>query len=503
MGATALLFVGSLVVFTKVPQQFFPSSTRLELLVDLKLAESASLSATQAAARKLEELLESDPVVQAGIEHYVGYVGTGAPRFYLPLDQQLPQPSFTQYVLSTRNFKAREAIRRRLVETLPAAIPEARWRVLRLEQGPPVGYPVQFRVSGRDREAIRKIADQVAETMRAHPDLTNVHLDWDEPSKVVRIKVDPDRAQALGVSAESVSQFLGNSLLGARVTQFREDNKLIDVLFRGPKDERGRLSLLESTSVPTASGGSIALNQVATFEYGFEPGITWRRDRIPTITARADVYTDVQAPVITAQVSRQLASLQASLPPGIHIELGGSVEEAAKGQGSVFKGMPAFVVVVLTLLIFQLKRFSLVMMVVLTAPLGIIGVALFLMVLQVPFGFVAMLGTIALSGMIMRNSIILVDQIEHDRAIGVRPYDAVIDATVRRFRPIVLTALAAVLAMIPLSRSVFYGPMAVAIMGGLIAATGLTVLFLPALYAAWNRIRPDTPAAPPTRDALT
>jgi len=503
MGATALLFVGSLVVFTKVPQQFFPSSTRLELLVDLKLAESASLSATQAAARKLEELLESDPVVQEGIEHYVGYVGTGAPRFYLPLDQQLPQPSFTQYVLSTRNFKAREAIRRRLVETLPAAIPEARWRVLRLEQGPPVGYPVQFRVSGRDREAIRKIADQVAETMRAHPDLTNVHLDWDEPSKVVRIKVDPDRAQALGVSAESVSQFLGNSLLGARVTQFREDNKLIDVLFRGPKDERGRLSLLESTSVPTASGGSIALNQVATFEYGFEPGITWRRDRIPTITARADVYTDVQAPVITAQVSRQLASLRASLPPGIHIELGGSVEEAAKGQGSVFKGMPAFVVVVLTLLIFQLKRFSLVMMVVLTAPLGIIGVALFLMVLQVPFGFVAMLGTIALSGMIMRNSIILVDQIEHDRAIGVRPYDAVIDATVRRFRPIVLTALAAVLAMIPLSRSVFYGPMAVAIMGGLIAATGLTVLFLPALYAAWNRIRPDTPAAPPTRDALT
>lgn len=502
IGGTVVMFVGSLVLFTKVPQQFFPSSTRLELLVDLKLPESASLTATQEAARKLEHLLQTDAVVQDGVEHYVGYVGTGAPRFYLPLDLQLPQPSFTQYVLNTRNIEAREAILKRLIETIPDAIPEARWRVLRLEQGPPVGYPVQFRVSGRDTEAIREIADQVASLMRAHPDLANVNLDWDEPSKVVRIKVDPDRAQALGVSVESVSQFLGNSLLGARVTQFREDNKLIDVLFRGPKDERARLSLLESTSVPTADGGSIPLNQVATFEYGFEPGITWRRDRIPTITARGDVYTNVQAPVITAQLSRQLQPIREALPPGIFIEAGGSVEEAGKGQSSVNKGMPAFVVVVLTLLIFQLKRFSLVMMVVLTAPLGIIGVALFLLVLQVPFGFVAMLGTIALSGMIMRNSIILVDQIEHDLGLGAKPYDAVIDATVRRFRPIVLTALAAVLAMIPLSRSVFYGPMAVAIMGGLIAATGLTILFLPALYAAWNRIRPDTPASPATREAL-
>ncbi len=494
IAGTVLLFISSLVLFTKVPQQFFPSSPRLELLVDLKLPESASLTATQEAARKLEALLESDPVIRDGLEHYVGYVGSGSPRFYLPLDQQLPQPSFSQYVLTTRSIAAREAMRKQLVESLPDTVPEAKWRVLRLEQGPPVGYPVQFRVSGRDREAIRDIADQVAEVMRQHPEMVNVHLDWDEPSKVVRVNVDPDRAQALGVSVESVSQFLGNSLVGARVTQFREDNKLIDVLFRGPPDERTRLGLLESTSVPTASGGSIPLNQVATFEYGFEPGITWRRDRLPTLTARGDLYGLVQAPVVTGEIARALAPLKAQLPLGITITTGGAVEESAKGQGSISTGMPIFVIAVLTLLIFQLKRFSLVLIVVLTAPLGIIGVSYFMLVLQVPFGFVALLGTIALSGMIMRNSVILVDQIEHDIGAGVAPYVAVIEATVRRFRPIVLTALAAVLAMIPLSRSVFYGPMAVAIMGGLIAATGLTLLFLPALYAAWYRIRPDTPA---------
>ncbi|MFP5358197.1 MAG: efflux RND transporter permease subunit [Gammaproteobacteria bacterium] len=487
IGLTVALFVVSVGLFRFVPQQFFPASARLELLVDLKLAEGASLDATHQAAQRLEQLLEE----QDGIEHYVGYVGSGAPRFYLPLDQQLPAASFAQYVLNTASIEDRERLRALLVQTLPQQFPDLRWRVLRLEQGPPVGYPVQFRVSGEDPVVLHALADRIATVMRDNPHAANVHLDWDEPSKIVRLVIDQDRAQALGVSSESVAQYLQSSLNGGRVTLLREQNKLIEVVFRGPPDERALLSLLESTSIPRFDGPSIALNQIARLEYTTEPGITWRRNRLPTVTARADVYTNVQAPVVTAQILPLLEPIRADLPPGYVLETGGTVEESAKGQRSVNAGMPLLVLTVLTLLMFQLKRFSLVALVVLTAPLGIIGVSLFMLALQQPFGFVAMLGTIALSGMIMRNSVILVDQIEHDLASGISPHRAVVGATVRRLRPIVLTAAAAVLAMIPLSRSVFFGPMAVAIMGGLIAATALTLLFLPALYAAWFRVPPD------------
>lgn len=495
---TVAAFVASLGLFTLVPQQFFPASSRLELMVDIKLPEGASLSATQEASRRLEALLKEDEVVQRGVENHIGYVGSGTPRFYLSIDQQLPQASFTQYVLNTRSLADREAVRARLLERMPEAFPDTRWRVLRLENGPPVGYPIQFRVTGEDAQVAQRIAAEVLTVMRENPHVINPHLDWVEPSKILRITVDQDRAQALGVSAESVAIFLQNSLLGLRVTQVREDNKLIDVMFRGPPLERTLLSLLESTSIPQQGGGSLALNQVATFRYVTEPGIVWRRERLPTVTARGDIYSMIQPPVVTAQLESALAEVRSSLPVGYSLTAGGSVEESAKGQASVNKGMPIFIIVVLTLLIFQLKRFSLVMMVVLTAPLGIIGVSIFMLLFQAPFGFVAMLGTIALSGMIMRNSVILVDQIEHDIAAGSSAYDAVIEATVRRFRPIVLTAMAAVLAMIPLSRSVFFGPMAVAIMGGLVAATALTLMFLPALYAAWNRVprqRPQVPAA--------
>jgi multidrug efflux pump len=486
---TVALFFGSVGLFRLVPQQFFPASVRLELMVDLKLPEGASLTATQAVAQRLETVLRDTPELAADIDSFIGYVGSGAPRYYLPLDQQLPAPSFTQYVITTTGIEARERLRAALVQRMPALFPDARWRVLRLEAGPPVGYPVQFRVAGEDTAVLHRVADQVAEQMRQNPNAANVHLDWVEPSKVIRIDVDRDRAQALGVSAESVANYLQGSLLGLPVTQVRDGVDSVNVLFRGPPQDRAHLSLLASTAVPTAFGGTIPLDQIATLGYDREYGITWRRDRLPTVTVRADVYTGVQAPVVTAQVRAAIADIEAALPVGYHITAGGSVEESAKGQNSVNKGMPVFVIAVLTLLIFQLKRFSLVMMVVLTAPLGIIGVALFLLLLQAPFGFVAMLGTIALSGMIMRNSVILVDQIEHDIAAGASAYEAIVEATVRRFRPIVLTALAAVLAMIPLSRSVFFGPMAVAIMGGLIAATGLTLLFLPALYAAWFRVR--------------
>ncbi|MGH8462103.1 MAG: efflux RND transporter permease subunit, partial [Stenotrophobium sp.] len=485
IGITVVMFLLSVAAFGLIPQQFFPASTRLELIVDLQLPEGASLQATAAAALRLEKILAQEK----GIDNYVGYIGSGAPRFYLPLDQQLPAENFAQFVLTAKNIDDRERIRAHLIALFPAAFPDLRTRVLRLENGPPVGYPVQFRVSGDDPATLRALAVRIEAVVRKDPDVVNVHQNWDEPSKIVRLEIDQTRARALGVSSQSVAQFMQASLSGAQITTLRENNKLISVLLRGPPSERARLSLLGDTAIPRDGGGTVPLNQIARLEYGFEDGIIWRRDRIPTITICADVYNNVQPPVITARILPALASIRADLPPGYRIETGGTVEESAKGQNSVNAGIPLFIAVILTVLMFQLRSFSRVMMVVLTAPLGVIGVCVSLLLFRLPFGFVAMLGTIALSGMIMRNSVILVDQIEQDIANGSTPYDAIADATMRRLRPIVLTAMAAVLAMIPLSQSVFFGPMAVAIMGGLIAATALTLLFLPALYAAWFRIR--------------
>jgi multidrug efflux pump len=487
---TVLAFVVSVAAFRLVPQQFFPSSTRLELMVDMKLAEGSSLQATAAEARRFEALLAERPE----IESFVAYVGTGSPRFYLPLDQQLPQASFAQFVLLTRDIRAREATREWLLQTLPQQFPAAQTRVARLENGPPVGYPIQFRISGEHVPEVRRLARGMADIVRANPHVTNVNLDWYEPSKVVRLVLDQDRARALGVTSAQLATFLRGSLSGNQVSFYREDNELIEMLLRGPEEERSNLALLDSLAVPTASGQSVPLAQVATLEYGFEEGIIWHRDRLPTVTVRADMVGDALPAQIVAELLPALEPLRESLPSGYLLEVGGTVEDSARGQASVNAGVPLFLVAVFTLLMLQLKSFSRSLLVFLTAPLGLIGVVLFLILLQRPFGFVAMLGTIALSGMIMRNSLILIDQIEQDIAAGSSPWQATIDATVRRFRPIVLTALAAVLAMIPLSRSVFFGPMAVAIMGGLLVATALTLLFLPALYAAWFRVKePDGP----------
>ncbi|MBS0458023.1 MAG: efflux RND transporter permease subunit [Proteobacteria bacterium] len=484
---TLAAFVASIGLFRFVPQQFFPDSTRLELMVDIKLPEGASLTATQAQVSKLEALLKG----HKGLQNYVAYVGTGSPRFYLPLDQQLPAASFAQFVLLADDIGSREEIRQWLIDTFAKQFPDVQARVTRLENGPPVGYPIQFRISGEHIDAVRKLALQVAAQVRKNPNVANVNLDWHEPSKVVRLVIDQDRARALGVSSAQLAGFLRNSLSGGHVSTFREHKELIEILLRGPQQERDRLDLLGSLAVPTSNGGSVPLSQVATVEYGFEEGIIWRRNRLPTVTVRADIYKpDVTPPTVTAQIEPTLDGIRAQLPAGYLLETGGTVEDSARGQNSVNAGIPLFIFVVTTLLMVQLRSFSRVAMVWLTAPLGLIGVTLFLLVLRVPFGFVAMLGTIALFGMIMRNSVILVDQIEQDIHAGQPPWTAIVDATVRRFRPIVLTALAAVLAMIPLSRSAFYGPMAVAIMGGLIVATALTLLFLPALYAAWFRVKP-------------
>ncbi|WP_047526269.1 efflux RND transporter permease subunit [Pseudomonas sp. 11/12A] len=485
---TVLLFIASIVLFRFVPQQFFPASGRLELMVDLKLAEGASLSNTAKEVKRLEALLKD----KAGIDNYVAYIGTGSPRFYLPLDQQLPAASFAQFVVLAKTIEEREALRTWLIETLNEQFPALRSRVTRLENGPPVGYPVQFRVTGEHIEEVRALARKVAAKVRENPHVANVHLDWEEPSKVVYLNVDQDRARALGVSTANLSKFLQSSLTGSSVSQYREDNELIEILLRGTLRERSELSLLPSLAVPTDNGRSVALSQIATLEYGFEEGVIWHRNRLPNVTVRADIYGKEQPATLVQQILPTLEPIRAELPDGYLLDVGGTVEDSARGQNSVKAGVPLFIVVVLTLLMLQLRSFSRTAMVFLTAPLGLIGVTLFLMVFRQPFGFVAMLGTIALSGMIMRNSVILVDQIEQDIAAGLKPWQAIIEATVRRFRPIVLTALAAVLAMIPLSRSVFFGPMAVAIMGGLIVATALTLLFLPALYAAWFRVRKES-----------
>lgn len=488
---TLVIFAAAVVLFRLVPQQFFPASGRLELMVDLKLAEGASLKATEAEVARLEQMLKE----RAGIDNYVAYVGTGSPRFYLPLDQQLPATSFAQFVVLADSIESREALRSWLIERMREDFPSLRGRVTRLENGPPVGYPVQFRVTGEHIDVVRGLARQVAAKVGENPHVANVHLDWQEPSKMVRLNVDQDRARALGVSTAELSGFLRRTFIGNSVSQFREDNELIEILLRGTERERLELSMLPSLAIPTESGRSVPLSQVATLEYGFEEGVIWHRNRLPTVTVRADVYGDEQPAALVRQIEPTLADVRAQLPGGYLLEVGGTVEDSERGQRSVNAGLPLFIIVVMTLLMAQLKSFSRSAMVFLTAPLGIIGVALFLLLFGQPFGFVAMLGTIALSGMIMRNSVILVDQIEQDIGAGQARFSAIVEATVRRFRPIVLTALASVLAMIPLSRSIFFGPMAVAIMGGLIVATALTLLFLPALYAAWFRVREDEASA--------
>ena len=495
IGATVAVFVLALALFRFVPQQFFPDSTRLELMVDMELAEGSSLHATQAQAQKFEAMLAQ----RKDVDNYVAYVGTGSPRFYLPLDQQLPQANFAQFVVRAKDLPGREALRSWMIEEVAIKFPELQLRVTRLENGPPVGYPVQFRVSGEHVERVRAIARQVADKVRANPHVANVNLDWDEPSKAVRLRIDQDRARALGIDSQRLAEFLYATLSGMPAGTYREDNELIEILMRAPGQERAQLDMLASVSVPTASGQSVPLAQIARLEHGFEDGIIWHRDRLPTITVRADLRSadnQLTPPTVMAQIEPTLEDIRATLPTGFLLQTGGTVEESARGQNSINAGMPLFLLTVVTLLMLQLRSFSRVCMVLLTAPLGLIGVTLFLLVFRVPFGFVAMLGTIALAGMIMRNSVILVDQIEQDVADGQPRWDAIVGATIRRFRPIVLTALAAILAMVPLSRSAFYGPMAVAIMGGLLVATILTLLFLPALYAAWFRVRRDesTPA---------
>jgi multidrug efflux pump len=486
IAATLILFVLAVNGMKLVQKQFFPASIRTELVVDLRLPQGASQKAVDAEVVKMEAILKNEP----GIAHFTAYTGWGSPRFYLSLDQQLPAANFAQFMIMTNDIEAREALRARLIALFQNDFNSLRGAVFRVENGPPVGFPVQVRVSGEDIPTLRKLAHEVAGVMRQNPYLSNVQFDWDELSKIVRVRIDQDKARLLGVSSQELAAFVNTAVNGYAVTSYREADRIIDVELRGDSAERSHLSQLGDLALTTRAGKSVPLSQIASLEYAFEPGMMWRRNRLPTITVRGNVYDGrVEAATVSAQLLPALEPIRARLPAGMLLEMGGSVEESGKAQASVFAGMPLFIAVVLTVLMLQLQNFSRVIMVMLTAPLGLIGVAAFLLLFGKPFGFMAMLGVIAMLGMIMRNSVILIDQIDQDVAAGKREWEAIVGSAVRRFRPIVLTALAAVLAMIPLSRNVFFGPMAVSIMGGLIFATLLTMLFLPALYAAWNRVR--------------
>ncbi|MFZ5502245.1 MAG: efflux RND transporter permease subunit [Pseudomonadota bacterium] len=488
---TVLIFALSMVAFNKLVQkQFFPSANRLELMVDVRLPQGASLKATEQEIRHIERLLDGDQDVAS----YTAYVGNGTPRFFLSLDQQLFADNFGQLVIVSKGIREREAIKQRLEQRFAAG--DGRYshlqvRVVRLENGPPISYPVQFRVMGEDVAKLREVAGQVAALMRANPHLQNVNFDWNEKVKNVRIAVNQEVARKLGVSTREVAQALQGMLNGQALTQYREGDQLIDIVFRGRSDAQSQAVTLEQlpdVDIPLANGNHVPLAQLATLVAEQEEGIIWRRNRLPTMTVRADMADTEQPATVSVALDRQLDAMRGELPAGYRIEAGGSVEESAKSEAAIAAVMPLMLVGVITLLMMQLQSIGRTVIVLLTAPLGLIGVTLALLVFRMPFGFVANLGVIALAGMIMRNSVILVDQIRQDEAGGKSPWEAVIGSTVRRFRPIVLTAAAAILAMIPLIPQIFWGPMAVAIMGGLIVATILTCLFLPALYAAWYRV---------------
>ena len=503
IAATVALFALGVLGMGKVQQQFFPDSSRPEILVDLWSPEGTSFTANEAVAKRVEARLMAEP----GVTSVTQWIGAGVPRFYLPLDQIFPQTNVSQLIVLPRDLATRDQLRLKLPTILAAEFPEVRGRVKLLPNGPPVPYPVQFRVIGPDPQRLRAHADEVTAIMRDSANTRGVNDNWNESIKAIRLEVDQAKARALGVTSQSIAQAGRVMLAGSTVGQYREGDKLIDIVLRQPLDERDAITDIANAYLPTASGKSIPLTQVAKPVFVWEPGVMWRENRDYAITVNADVVEGLQGATVTNELLPPLRALEskwAQAGEGAYrIEVAGAVEESSKGSASIAAGVPVMLFVIFTLLMLQLHSFSRSMLVFLTGPLGIAGVAAALLVLNRPFGFVALLGVIALMGMIQRNSVILVDQIESDRARGVPTWDAIVEAAVRRLRPIVLTAAAAVLAMIPLSRSVFWGPMAVAIMGGLIVATALTLLALPAMYAAWFRVkRPDqaNPAPAPRQE---
>ena len=495
IGLVVLTFALGIAGMGRVQQQFFPDSSRPEVLLEVWLPEGSSIAVNEQVAKRIEARVMQLP----GVLSVSTWVGSGVPRFYLPLDNIFAQSNVSQFIILPSDLKYREPLRLSLASIMAQEFPEVRARIKILPNGPPVAYPVQFRVVGGEPAVLRQRADEVKALLRDNPNMRGVNDNWNEFVKVLRLEVDQAKARALGVSSQSIAQAAKVLLVGSTVGQYREGDRLIDIVLRQPSDERNAISDIGHAYLSTAGGQSIPLTQIAKPTFAWEPGVMWRDNRDYAITVQGDIIEGLQGATVTQQLLPGLRLLEASWQAqglsAYRIEVAGAVEESAKGSASIAAGVPIMLFVTFTLLMLQLHSFSRAMLVFLTGPLGIFGVAAALLLSGRPFGFVALLGVIALMGMIQRNSVILIDQIEQDRASGIPAWDAIVESAVRRLRPIVLTAAAAVLAMIPLSRSVFWGPMAVAIMGGLIVATVLTLLALPAMYAAWFRIQRQPAAA--------
>ena len=495
IGLMVLTFALGIAGMGRVQQQFFPDSSRPEVLLDAWLPEGSSIAVNEQVAKRIEARLMQLP----GVLSVSTWVGSGVPRFYLPLDNIFAQSNVSQFIILPSDLKYREPLRLSLASIMAQEFPEVRARIKILPNGPPVAYPVQFRVVGGEPAVLRQRADEVKALLRDNPNMRGVNDNWNEFVKVLRLEVDQAKARALGVSSQSIAQAAKVLLVGSTVGQYREGDRLIDIVLRQPSDERNAISDIGHAYLSTAGGQSIPLTQIAKPTFAWEPGVMWRDNRDYAITVQGDIIEGLQGATVTQQLLPGLRRLEAGWQAqglsAYRIEVAGAVEESAKGSASIAAGVPIMLFVTFTLLMLQLHSFSRAMLVFLTGPLGIFGVAAALLLSGRPFGFVALLGVIALMGMIQRNSVILIDQIEQDRASGIPAWDAIVESAVRRLRPIVLTAAAAVLAMIPLSRSVFWGPMAVAIMGGLIVATVLTLLALPAMYAAWFRVQREPAAA--------
>ena len=487
IAATAGLFVAALLGMQLVQQQFFPSSDRPELLVDVTLPQGSAINATRKVVDDLEAILKKDPE----IEHWSFYIGSGAIRFYLPLDQQLANDFFAQAVVVTKDFKVRSGVQQRILAALQRPeFQQVLARVSPLELGPPVGWSLKFRISGPDPTKVRELAHEFASVLGSTPNARNVNFDWNEPSKVVRVEVDQDRARALGISSQALSQTINAVLSGTSVTQLRDSIYLVDIVARAIPEERAKLETLRSLMLDMPGGKSVPLEQVAKLSYALEPPLVWRRQRLPTVTVQADTVPGVEAATVVRSLAAEMSQFTAKLPPGYSVVIGGTVEDSAKAEASVFAVFPLMLLVMITILMVQLQSFQRLFLVLATAPLALIGVAAALLLSGAPMGFVAILGIVSLVGMVIRNSVILIDQIDTEIANGKPAWDAVIAATQHRLRPILLTAAAAILGMIPIAPTVFWGPMAYAVMGGLVVATLLTLVFLPALYVAWFRVQP-------------
>ena len=482
---TVVLFVAGVMSFKFIPKQFFPDSIRLELLVDLWLPEGSSYEATETIVKRMEEKLAKDE----DIVDYVAYVGVGSPRFFLPLDQQLNHTNFAQFMVVTKSLEGREVLKKRITGWLKEEFPEVRSKLDRLPNGPPTGWSVQFRVQGPDPAVVRAFTEEVKAKVRANPDTHNVHDNWHEPIATMNVEPDQEKLRLLGITSNDVRGASNTILSGTPIGNYRERTRDIQIVARQPLDERDNLGSLKDAYMPTVTGVSVPFSQFGKATPSFEPGVLWRRDRQWAITIQAEVTPGLQSPDVSMAIDAQLGDIKARLPVGYSIGIAGPLEASKIANDSINAEMPKMIVIILLLLMIQLQHFGRTMLVFLTAPLGVIGAALALLITQTAFGFVALLGVIALAGIIMRNSVILVDQIEQDIKEGHDPWTAIVESAVRRARPIMLTAAAAILALIPLTRSVFYAPSAIALMGGLFVATLLTMTFLPALYAAWFKVR--------------